>query len=46
MAIKRSQVREAQKRALEYFKAAGIVLTDEEKERIEVAEFGFGKPGA
>jgi D-lyxose ketol-isomerase len=42
MAIKRSQVREAQKRALEYFKAAGIVLTDEEKERIEVAEFGLG----
>ncbi|MGQ9525809.1 MAG: D-lyxose/D-mannose family sugar isomerase [Armatimonadota bacterium] len=42
MAIKRSEVREAQKRALEYLDAAHIVLTDEERERIEVAEFGLG----
>lgn len=43
MAIRRSQVREAQRRALDYLNAAGIVLTDEEKERIEVAEFGLGR---
>jgi D-lyxose ketol-isomerase len=42
MAIKRSEMREAQKRALEYFQAASVVLTDEERERIEVAEFGLG----
>jgi len=43
MAITRSEVREAQRRALEYLDAAGIVLTDEEKGRIEVAEFGLGR---
>jgi D-lyxose ketol-isomerase len=43
MAIKESQVREAQRRALEYFDRAGITLTPEEREKIEVAEFGLGR---
>lgn len=42
MPIKRSEVESAQRRALEYFQKAGIVLTEEEKKRIEVAEFGLG----
>jgi D-lyxose ketol-isomerase len=41
--MKRSEVRAAQARALEYFDKAGIVLTDEEKQRIEVADFGLGE---
>jgi len=39
--ITRSQYENARKRALEYFEKAGIVLTEEEKERIEVADFGL-----
>lgn len=31
------------KKALEYYEKAGIVLTDTEKQRIEVADFGLGK---
>lgn len=30
------------KKALEYFEKANIVLTDEEKENVEVADFGLG----
>ena len=30
-----------QKKASEFYKKAGIVITDEEKERIEVADFGL-----
>lgn len=40
--ITRSQMRDAQKKALEYFKKAGIVLTEEEKQNIEIADFGLG----
>lgn len=39
--ITKEQFRDAQKRALEYFERAGIVLTDEEKEEIEVADFAL-----
>ncbi|MEW6252109.1 MAG: D-lyxose/D-mannose family sugar isomerase [Planctomycetota bacterium] len=41
--IKRSEVRQAQARALEMLQRAGIVLTPEEVERIEVAELGLGE---
>lgn len=33
----------AKNRTLEYFNKAGIVLTEEEKERIEVADFGLNE---
>lgn len=39
--MKRSEVMAAQARALEYFEKAGIVLTDPEKQNIEVADFGL-----
>lgn len=39
--MKRSEIRAAQARALEFFEKAGIVLTDEERERVEVADFGL-----
>ncbi|MFD0717226.1 D-lyxose/D-mannose family sugar isomerase [Paenibacillus sp. GCM10027626] len=39
--LKRSQVREAQRRTAELFARAGIVLTPEEQEGIEVASFGL-----
>lgn len=39
--MKRSEIRNAQQRALDYFDRAGIVLTDEEKKNIEVADFGL-----
>jgi D-lyxose ketol-isomerase len=42
MPIKRSEVRNAQARALQFLDAAGIKLTDQERERIEVADFGLG----
>ncbi|WP_274365573.1 D-lyxose/D-mannose family sugar isomerase [Paenibacillus thermotolerans] len=42
MTIKRSEMREAQRRTAELFARAGIVLTGEERERIEVASFGLG----
>jgi D-lyxose ketol-isomerase len=35
-------VDEAVKLAIEYFSKAGIVITDEEKKKIEVADFGLG----
>ena len=37
------KVESAQKRALEYFDKAGIVLTEEEKKNIEVADLGLGR---
>jgi len=40
--ITKSQLENARKRALEYFQKANIVLTEEEKENIEVADFGLG----
>lgn len=39
----REQVNKARERALEYFDKAGIVLTKDEAENIEVADFGLGE---
>ncbi len=41
--ITRKQLEEAQKRARGFFEKAGIVLTPQEQEGIEVAEFGLGQ---
>lgn len=41
--MKRSEIRAAQARALEYFDKAGIVLTDEERDNIEIADFGLNE---
>ncbi|MFW6035316.1 MAG: D-lyxose/D-mannose family sugar isomerase [Halothermotrichaceae bacterium] len=38
-----TEAKKIRKRAVEYFKKACIKLTDEEKENIEVADFGLGK---
>lgn len=43
MMITEKQYREAQKKALEYFEKAGIVITEKEQENIEVADFGLGE---
>jgi D-lyxose ketol-isomerase len=40
--LTKAQVEAARQRALEYFEKARIVLTDEEKANIEVADFGLG----
>jgi D-lyxose ketol-isomerase len=40
--LKRSQVKKVQKRAIELYARASIVLTPSEKANIEVAEFGLG----
>ena len=40
--MKRSEVNEMRALALEYYNKAGIVLTDEEKANIEVADLGLG----
>ena len=40
--MKRSEVIEMQELALQYYAKAGIVLTDEEKANIEVADLGLG----
>lgn len=42
MAITRAQVAEARKRALEYLDKAGIALTPQERDSVEIAEFGLG----
>lgn len=42
MSIARSEVKRAQERAAELLARAGIVLTDGERESIEVAGFGLG----
>ncbi|HHN46824.1 MAG TPA: D-lyxose/D-mannose family sugar isomerase [Planctomycetes bacterium] len=39
--ITRKEYRKARKKALGYFAAAGIAVTKEEKDRIEVADFGL-----
>jgi D-lyxose ketol-isomerase len=39
--INKNQYDIAKKRTLEYFKKAGIILTKEEKEKIEVSDFGL-----
>jgi D-lyxose ketol-isomerase len=41
--IKRSEVRKAQARAAEILDEAGIRLSPEERENIEIAEFGLGE---
>ncbi len=41
--MKKEQVYEARMRALEYFIKAGIILTEEEINNIEVADFGLGE---
>jgi D-lyxose ketol-isomerase len=43
MAMTRSEVQKWQDVALDYFDKAGIVLTDEEKEAIEIADLGLGE---
>jgi len=40
--ITKKQYNRAQKKALEYLKKAGIVITEKEKDSIEVADFGRG----
>lgn len=42
MSILRSEVKQAQTRTVKLFASAGIVLTAEEQENIEVAGFGLG----
>lgn len=41
--ITKMQLEEARKRALEFFYAAGIILTQDEKENVEIADFGLGE---
>jgi len=41
--LKRSQVRDAQERAAQILKHLGIALTSQERENVEVAEFGLGE---
>ncbi len=41
--LKRSEYAAAQRRALEYIDRAGIVLTDEERGRVAVADFGLSR---
>jgi D-lyxose ketol-isomerase len=41
--MKRSEVSLAQKRAAEMFARVGIVLTPEERDNIEIADFGLGE---
>ncbi|MCR2822367.1 D-lyxose/D-mannose family sugar isomerase [Lederbergia panacisoli] len=41
--MNRKEYEEIQSKALELFEKANIVLTDKEKENIEVADFGLGK---
>ncbi len=43
MTLRRSEVQEAQAAAAELLARAGIVLTEEEREGIEVAGFGLGR---
>src|SRR4030066_2400098 len=41
MMLTKKQYREAQKRALKYLLKAGVVLSEEEKQNIGVADFGL-----
>lgn len=43
MAITRQEYNKAKERAVKMFDDAGIVLTDEEKECLEVSDFGLGR---
>lgn len=42
MALTREQLHEARTRSLPYFERAGIILTEQEKANIEIADFGLG----
>ena len=41
--LTREQYEEARVKALEYFDRAGIVLTEEERDNLEVSDFGLGR---
>lgn len=41
--LTKAELEQARKRALEYFGKAGIILTEDEKANIEVADFGLGE---
>ena len=41
--MKRSEILLAQKQASEALATAGIIITNEEREKLEVADFGLGK---
>ena len=41
--MKKAQIEEQKKKALPYYEKAGIVLTEEEKKNIEIADFGLGR---
>jgi D-lyxose ketol-isomerase len=43
MALAQRQYEDARKRTLEFFKKASIVITDAEKETLEVSDFGLGR---
>ena len=40
--MKKTDIIKARKRAADYYKKAGIVMTENELENIEVADFGLG----
>lgn len=42
IAVKKQEYEKLRKETLQYFEKAGIALTEEEKERIEAADFGLG----
>lgn len=41
--MRSEEVRKIRERVVAYFEKAGLILTDEEKENIEVADFGLGR---
>lgn len=41
--MKKEMYEQAKEKTLNYFKKAGIVLTDQEKENLEIADFGLGR---
>ncbi len=43
MAITAKQAAEARRHTLEYFEKAHIVITEQEKEQLEIADFGLGR---
>lgn len=40
--LTRDEIEAARQQAVQYFAAAGIVVTEKEKQRIEIADFGLG----
>ena len=41
--MKKSEIEAQKKKALPYYEKAGIILTEEEKKNIEIADFGLGR---